>query len=96
VKKTESLPCSWLYLDAEVLVLPLVFLLQDSVFFAADLRRHPTFAHPCPVSSVVLVWPVPRGVSAILRAVSLRVSISQPHTLLPPPLYSLQLSVILK
>jgi len=30
-----------------------------------------------PVSSVVLVWPVLRGVSVIPRAVSLRVSISQ-------------------
>jgi len=30
-----------------------------------------------PVSSVLLVWPVPRGVSVIPRAVSLRVSISQ-------------------
>ena len=44
---------------------------------AADLRRHPTPAHPFPVSSVVLVWPVPRGVSVIPRAVSLRVSSSQ-------------------
>jgi len=32
----------WLYLDAEVLVLPPVFLPQDSVFVGRRLRRHPT------------------------------------------------------
>jgi len=53
---------------------------------AADLRRHLTPAHPCPVSSVVLVWPVPRGVSVIPRAVSLRVSISQSTGILGIPL----------
>jgi len=44
---------------------------------AADLRRQPTPAHPYQASSVVLVWPVPREVSVIPRAVSLRVSLSQ-------------------
>jgi len=34
----------WLYLDAEVLVLPPVFLPQDSVFVGRRLRRHPTLA----------------------------------------------------
>jgi len=33
-----------LYLDAEVLVLPPVFLPQDSVFVGRRLRRHPTLA----------------------------------------------------
>jgi len=34
----------WLYLDAEVLVLPPVLLPQDSVFVGRRLRRHPTLA----------------------------------------------------
>jgi len=34
----------WLYLDAEVLVLPPVFLPQDFVFVGRRLRRHPTLA----------------------------------------------------
>jgi len=34
----------WLYLDAEVLVLPPVFLPQDSVFVGRRLRRHPNTA----------------------------------------------------
>ena len=37
---------SWLYLDAEVWILPPVFLPQDSVFVGCRLRRHPTPAHP--------------------------------------------------
>jgi len=51
--------------------------LRTLFVLAADIRPHPTPAHPFPVSSVVLVWPVPRGVSVIPRAVSLRVSISR-------------------
>ena len=42
-----------------------------------------------PVSSVVLVWPVPRGVSVIPRAVSLRVSISRSTGILGIPLPAL-------
>jgi len=42
-----------------------------------------------PVSSAVLVWPVPRGVSVIPRAVSLRVSISQSTGILGIPLPAL-------
>jgi len=48
----------WLYLDAEVLVLPPVFLPQDSVFVGRRLRRQPILIYlyilgaddyPCPV-----------------------------------------------
>ena len=42
-----------------------------------------------PVSSVLLAWPVPRGVSVIPRAVSLRVSISQSSGILGIPLPAL-------
>ena len=79
-------PLLWLYLDAEVLVLPLVFLPQDSVFVGCRLRRH---THPFPVSSVVLVWPVPPRVSVIPRAVSLRVSIIQSTGIFGIPLPAL-------
>ena len=34
----------WLYLDAEVLVLPPVFLPQDSVFVSCRIRRNPISA----------------------------------------------------
>jgi len=40
----QALDSIWLYLDAEVLVLPPVFLPQDSVFVGCRLRRHPTLA----------------------------------------------------
>jgi len=79
----------WLYLDAEVLVLPPPVLSSGLFLLAADLRRHPTPAHPCPVASGVLVWPVPRGVSVIPRAVSLRVSISPSTGILGIPLTAL-------
>jgi len=52
-----------LYLDAEVLVLPPVFVLGTPFLLAADLRRHPTPARPYPVSSVVVSVSVPRGIS---------------------------------
>jgi len=48
----------WLYLDAEVLVLPPVFYPQDLFCWPPTFRRQPTPVHPFPVSSVVLVWPV--------------------------------------
>jgi len=60
-----------------------------TVSVGCRLRRHPTPAHPFPVSSVVLVWPVPRGVSVIPHAVSLRVSISQSTGILGIPLPAL-------
>jgi len=61
----------WLYLDAEVLVLPPVFLPQDC--FCWPPTTSSANARP-PVSQFlrfVLVWPVPREVSVIPRAVFL-------------------------
>jgi len=49
-----------------------------------------------PVSSVVLVWPVPRGVSVIPRAVSLRVSISQSTGILGIPLPALLSNTVIR
>jgi len=65
--------CIWLYLDAEVLVLPTVLLPQDCFYWLPIFVVIQLPTTRVPVSSVVLVWPVPRGVYVIPRAVSLRV-----------------------
>ena len=51
----------WLYLDAEVLVLPPVFLPQDCFCWLPILVVIQLPPTRVPVSCVVLVWPVPHG-----------------------------------
>jgi len=80
----------WLYLDAEVLVLPPVFYPQDSCFVG---RRLFVVNQLPPTRSQfrLLCWcgPSMRGVSVIPRAVSLRVSASQSTGILGIPLPAL-------
>jgi len=77
----------WLYLDAEVLVLPPVFLPQDSVFVGRRLRCQPTPARPFP-SFFSLGWcGLSRaGFLSFPAPFSLRVSISQSTGILGIPL----------
>ena len=80
----------WLYLDAEVLVLPPVFYPQDSCF--VGLRLFVVNQLPPTRSQFrLLCWCglSMRGVSVIPRAVSLRVSVSQSTGILGIPLPAL-------
>jgi len=47
--------CIWLYLDAEILVPPPVFLPQESVFVGRRLRRHPTWEYPSPFYCLIYI-----------------------------------------
>jgi len=80
----------WLYLDAEVLVLPPIFYPQDSCFVG---RRYFVVNQLPPTRSQfrLLCWCglSMRGVSVIPRAVSLRVSLSQSTGILGIPLPAL-------
>jgi len=80
----------WLYLDAEVLVLPPVFYPQDSCFVGRRLfvvnQLPPTRSQFHLLCGCGLSM---RGVSVIPRAVSLRVSISQSAGILGIPLPAL-------
>jgi len=75
----------WLYLDAEVLVLPPVFLPQDSVFVGRRLHRHPTPGRPFP-SFFCLCWcGLSRaGFLSFPAPFSLRASISRSTGILGP------------